>query len=278
MENKQYTEQELQQLHAVLYDILAEIDRVCRENNIRYFIIGGTAIGAHFFDGIIPWDDDIDIGMTAGDYERFMAVAPAALRTGYTLCWPGNEPHTPFYFAKVRKDGTRFVEEVTEGLDMHHGIYVDIFPMNRVPQSKRKERWQRKTAKYLNLAFICKDAWMLKHCGTPKTSKPYNWNWMLCFLFRLLLSCVSKKAIYNMLWRTLTRYDHGNGEYYNVIIMPQDHIAVTAIDSLDMRRFGQMDVYAPSDLETYLRHHYGNITKYPPEEKRINHRPMVLQF
>ena len=54
MENKQYTEQELQQLHAVLYDILAEIDRVCRENDIRYFIIGGTAIGAHFFDGIIP--------------------------------------------------------------------------------------------------------------------------------------------------------------------------------------------------------------------------------
>ena len=161
---------------------------------------------------------------------------------------------------------------------MHHGIYVDIFPLNKVPRNGRKERWQRKAAKYLNLAFICKDAWMLKHCGTPKTSKSYNWNWMFCFIFRLLLSCVSKKTIYNMFWRTLTHYDKAEAEYYNIIVMPLDHIAVSAIDNLDVRRFGQLEVFVPSDLETYLRHHYGNITKYPPAEKRINHRPVELQF
>ena len=81
-----------------------------------------------------------------------------------------------------------------------------------------------------------------------------------------------------MFWRTLTRYDKADAEYYNIIQMPLDHIAVSAIDNLDVRRFGQLEVFVPSDLETYLRHHYGNITKYPPAEKRINHRPVELQF
>ena len=124
MEYKKYSENELKQLHIVLYDILKEIDRVCRAHNIRYFAIGGTAIGVHFWQSILPWDDDIDIGMTCKDYERFIEIAPKFLRKGYILQWPGNEPFSPFYFAKVRKENTLFVEEITQNLNMHQGIYV----------------------------------------------------------------------------------------------------------------------------------------------------------
>ena len=62
--NKKYTAEELDLLHAELYDILGETIRVCQKHDIPYFVIGGTAIGALYDQGILPWDDDIDIGMT----------------------------------------------------------------------------------------------------------------------------------------------------------------------------------------------------------------------
>ena len=59
-----YNSDILRKLHAELYDVLGEVVRVCNQANIPYFIQGGTAIGAHFFEDIVPWDDDIDLGMT----------------------------------------------------------------------------------------------------------------------------------------------------------------------------------------------------------------------
>ena len=74
--NKKYTAEELDLLHTELYDILGETIRVCQKHDIPYFVIGGTAIGALYDQGILPWDDDIDIGMTRENYNKFLKVAP----------------------------------------------------------------------------------------------------------------------------------------------------------------------------------------------------------
>lgn len=82
MDNKEYTSEELKRLHEELYGILAEIIRVCTQLDIPYFIQGGTAIGAFFEQSILPWDDDIDIGMTRENYWRFLSEAPQVLQIG----------------------------------------------------------------------------------------------------------------------------------------------------------------------------------------------------
>ena len=79
--NKKYTAEELDLLHAELYDILGETIRVCQKHDIPYFVIGGTAIGALYDQGILPWDDDIDIGMTRENYNKFLSTR----RTGSFL-------------------------------------------------------------------------------------------------------------------------------------------------------------------------------------------------
>ena len=117
-----YNSDILRQLHAELHDILGEVCRVCDQASIPYFIQGGTAIGAHFFDDIVPWDDDVDLGMTRENYERFLREAPSLLGKEYTLQEFSTEPDTPFYFAKVRKRNTRFVESEWVGLDIADGI------------------------------------------------------------------------------------------------------------------------------------------------------------
>ena len=86
--DRKYTPEELTRLHDVLYEILAEIDRICMKYDIKYFVTGGTAIGVYFWQSIIPWDDDVDVGMTRYNYIRFIEVAQAELGDKYFLQTP----------------------------------------------------------------------------------------------------------------------------------------------------------------------------------------------
>lgn len=108
-----YYGEELKKVQECELEILAEVIKVCNENSIEYFVIGGTALGAVRHSGFIPWDDDIDIGMTRDDYERFLKIAPSKLKSDLFLQYYVTEPNSPTYFAKVRKNNTQFVEYYT---------------------------------------------------------------------------------------------------------------------------------------------------------------------
>ena len=97
--SRKYTPQELEQLHKALYEILGEIVRICEKHQIPFFVIGGTAIGALYDKAILPWDDDIDIGMKREDYNRFLKVAPQELDSRYFLSWIETDPHSTYNFA-----------------------------------------------------------------------------------------------------------------------------------------------------------------------------------
>lgn len=99
----QYKENDLKQLHKILYEILLEINRICVKFNIPYFLIGGSAIGLYYDNGILPWDDDLDIGMTRDNYNRFLTVAVQELKTDYFLSCVDTDIHTPFFYSKVKK-------------------------------------------------------------------------------------------------------------------------------------------------------------------------------
>lgn len=273
-----YNSDILRQLHRELHDITREVVRVCDEANIPYFIQGGTAIGAHFFEDIVPWDDDIDLGMTRENYERFLIEAPKRLREGYLLQEFTTEPNTPFYFAKVRKQGTKFVESEWVGLNISDGIYIDIFPYDLIPDSPAKERAQRRRVRFWINCFMAKSVWLWRWFGKANNGVVMPKSWASCLAIRIVTLLMSKQRIYSRLRRELTRYNSTDAKRYNIVRMPKDMISREAIENPERRRFGEQELWAPSDLETYLRNHYGNIQKWLPEEKRLNHAPEVLQF
>lgn len=273
-----YNSDILRELHAELYDILGEVVRVCELADIPYFIQGGTAIGAHFFSGIVPWDDDIDLGMTRANYERFLREAPALLSEGYVLQEFTTEPDTPFYFAKVRKTGTRFVESEWVGLDIADGIYIDIFPFDLIPDDRAKERAQRRRVKFWINCFTAKSVWLWRWFGKANNGVVMPKSLVSCAAIRLVTSLMTKEQIYRKMNRELQRYNLTSASRYNIVRMPKDMIARTAIENPERRAFGDMEVWAPSDLERYLRNHYGDIQKWLPEDKRLNHAPEILHF
>lgn len=273
-----YNDDILRQLHAELLDTLREVVRVCDAAAIPYFIQGGTAIGAHFFENIVPWDDDIDLDMTRDDYERFLREAPPLLSEGYVLQEFSTEPSTPFYFAKVRKRGTRFVESEWRGVPIEEGIYIDIFPYDLIPDSPRLERRQRRRVKFWVNCFTAKSVWLWRWFGRANNGCVFPKSLLSCAAIRLVTFTMSKQRIYSRLRRELMRYDSTDAHYCNIVRMPKDHIAVDAIRCAAPVPFAGMMLPAPADLETYLRRHYGNIQKWLPEERRLNHAPEILQF
>ena len=268
----------LRLLHEELRDVLRETVRVLDKADIPYFIQGGTAIGAHFFDDIVPWDDDIDLGLTRENYERFLREAPALLGEDYILQEFTIDSNTPFYFAKVRKRGTRFVEREWVGLPIAEGIYVDIFPYDLIPDELRLERSQRRKVKFWVNCFTAKSVWLWRWFGRANNGVVMPKSIVSCAAIRLVTLVMSKEQIYARLNRELTRYNGSNASRYNIVRMPKDMISRTAIESPERRRFGDMELWAPSDLESYLRNHYGDIQKWLPEDKRLNHAPEVLHF
>ncbi len=279
MEEHQYKEGELEQLHSVLYELLAEIIRVCDALKIPYFIQGGTAIGAFFEQSILPWDDDIDIGLTRENYNRFLREAPALLQPQYFLQSPDTEPNTPFYFAKLRKRGTLFVEGYFRQQKMHHGIYIDIFPFDRVPDNERLQKIHRSYCNAINAAFMGKSVWQWKWIRRPTVPNPRPRAFLPCLITWIVDVIFPKSWIYRHLaWAQGLFNGCKSTTYYNMVLMPRDHISVASIENSQQVPFGPLTVTAPSDLETYLRHHYRNLRRHIPKEEQINHRPSFLEF
>ncbi len=260
-----YKAGELERLHIELYDILARLIEVCDKLSINYFIIGGTAIGAHFDGAILPWDDDIDIGMERGDYERFLREASSELAAGYTLQSPMNEPNTPYYFAKLRKDNTLFVAQDEVGLDIHHGIYIDIFPLDRCPDSEVAERVQRGVVRVLCNAFV---ASMGKLSGGKLQMLFYN----------AITAILPKALIYKLLTAAQGAFNECDTKRVTIIRMNRDHIVRERLHPPQQVKLGDREVNAPREMLEYLEWHYIGLTRDVPPEEQINHAPIVLDF
>ena len=120
----------LNRMHLLHLDILKEFIRICNKYELRYFLLGGSCLGTVRHQGFIPWDDDIDVGMPRPDYERFMEIAQNELPEYYFLQNSKTDPDYPLCFAKIRDSRTTFIERSVSHLNINHGIYFDIFPLD----------------------------------------------------------------------------------------------------------------------------------------------------
>lgn len=119
-------------------EILMEVDNICGNNNINYFMLGGTLLGAVRHGGFIPWDDDLDIGMFREDYDKFVSICKDQLPNKYFLQSTQTDPNYAPPFIKIRANGTIFEEANTRNINTHKGIWIDIFPIDHIknPNSK----------------------------------------------------------------------------------------------------------------------------------------------
>ncbi len=258
----------LRQLQLAELDILIDVDKVCRKHNLRYYVVGGTLIGAVRHKGFIPWDDDIDISMPRPDFDKLMKIAKDELPEDLFVQTKGTDKGCYFYYAKVRRTGTYFGENKFEHTTLHKGIFIDIFPLDYVPDSPLLQKFFFKVFTCL-IGMICSKS----KTGEPlyKTSKmPFIW------FFRIVQAILPKSF---MLWLRVVLGKLANAmskKNYLASLsgfhgFPQEVApAEWWGDGVDIEFEGRT-FRAPSQYHTLLTHMFGDYMELPPVNKRVCH-------
>ena len=272
MDNETLRKVQLAQL-----EIGKEIKRVCDENGIKYFLDSGTLLGAIRHKGFIPWDDDMDMGMLREDYERFIEIAPKKLKPEYFLQTWKTDKSYPYAFAKIRKKGTVFIEAVSQKINAHNEIFVDIFPYDVYPDDETVRTKLTKKIMLLKYSLWMKDGM------TP-------WLRHKSALDRLL---VRAKYVPHYFYALTHSRDAMIAEYEKLMPMHNAETSKYYVEQSGGTPFGKWIIptecfknfieikfedtmfLVPEKYDLYLKTVYGDYMQLPPVEKRGNWHQIV---
>ncbi|MBE5817246.1 MAG: LicD family protein [Clostridiales bacterium] len=122
----------LRELQLAETQILCDFARFCDENGLTYYIHSGTLLGAVRHGGFIPWDDDIDVIMPYEDYKKFLEIGQRGMGEDYFIQTSDTDKNYYRYYARIRRNNTTYIDKNNLNWDIHHGVWIDVFPMMEV--------------------------------------------------------------------------------------------------------------------------------------------------
>lgn len=252
---EQHKKNNLRKCQLKQLSILKIIDGICKKHDIAYWLDGGSLLGAVRHGGFIPWDDDIDIAMTAEGYDKFKTLIASELPDGLMFQTPETDNlWNPI--PKIRDLNSLYIEPLYSfSEDYQKGIFVDIFP--KMPYPSAPLGIMRKVAKNISKSYSILHE---KHYYSLRSFAEFFY-----FSFQYGLN----KAM----WSILNCF-YKKGQYWGDI-MPLNGIATVhsakAIFPLTKIKFEGEDFPAPANPDVYLTEQYGNYMEVPPPEKRVIH-------
>lgn len=269
------TQDTINRIHETEFDIMLIIDQICRAHNLTYFAIGGSVLGAVRHQGFIPWDDDIDIAMPRKDYEEFLHYAALELPDSYFLQTFFSEKKSPFYFAKVRKNNTKFIEYYLKDLDIHQGIFVDIFPFDNVPDNTVVKRLHYFLCRFAYQMFLSKS---LTTVCSSRFEQRNNYKVIIRKILHFLLIPVSKNFLFHFLDCCVRMFNGKECKEIAHIVRKRLRIKHKDLYPITYLPFGSFNMPVPNNYDAYLSAHYGDYKNLPTKNKRYGHLPYLIEF
>lgn len=243
----------------ILLGLLDKFVEVCEQNGLRYYLAGGSVLGAVRHKGFIPWDDDIDVNMPREDYEKLQKLPATIWGDNMRLASWRTVKNYRYDFLKVEFLKTTLIERIYP--NYVGAAFLDIFPIDYVPEDE-KER-QDQLSKLQRYAQIQVNAY-LRHDNECES------------LYQLLSLKISR-----LLHKKPKIYD----QWENIASQCMNSNLVTDLHSFIMARPFPISYYGdgvklefegkkyivPQEWDKYLTHLYGNYMELPPVNKRIGH-------
>lgn len=259
--------------------ILEVIDVFCRKNDIKYFLDGGTALGAMRHQGFIPWDDDIDIGMLREDYDRFCDLAVGGLPEGYSLHTARNTVGYPALFAKVYKDGTVFENQEARESNTVMGIFVDVFPYDRLYEDSKLRHAQISGA---SMAQKRSYLYYLNTISVPHKGLLGAAERAVCSaLHHLERIRVKDPSVYQDLFDKSTPNPEQAAVSQECLTLAWPNMNPVSVENIFPAinaRFERQYFPVPREIDSYLTTMYGDWHTIPAPEDRHTHLPLFIDF
>lgn len=259
-------------LQSKLLQMLQWYHEFCVSNNLRYYAIGGTVLGAVRHGGFIPWDDDVDVGMPRSDYERFKKLASCQIngKTGYYAEFPSENKDFVYTYGKLY-DTTTMLTEKTR-YKTTRGIFIDIFPLDGMGDTVEESSAFFKRIDRLNMvhsALVCScrkgrkwyknAAIVLTRCVPCSVLDPVK------LAGRIEELCVQRD------FDSSVYVANVSGGYHIKDVMPKN-----VFGDPKLTGFETAEIFIPERDEDYLRRLYGEWRVLPSPEKRISQHDYVF--
>ena len=251
----------LQEAQEITYQLFLEFRKICEAHDLRYFLSGGTLLGAARHKGFIPWDDDMDVMMPREDYEKLLSL-DLELPENLQLFSCETDPQYNYPFAKLcdMRFKVHFEHHVEE---CSIGMGIDVFPIEGLPDGKLGKKFYFKWMGALN---IMRNA-ALRSAFLPDEK--------FIFIKKLLLPYARRRGA-NHYARKMNAFAK------RIPLGKTRHAGVTMITHYGSREWMRLEVFAQGDTlpfrgvpcsvpkgwDEYLHNLYGNYMQLPPEDKR----------
>lgn len=255
------------ELHSRLLSMAKAFHTVCINNNINYYMLGGTMLGAIRHKGFIPWDDDMDFGIPRDDYNRFISLPKEAFPEQFELRYYANTPNSPMHYVKFVDNKTTLIENGYH--DYKEGLYIDVFPLDGAScKSLTDKIWIKKI---LFLQYL-----IMNHCSTTKRKGLFK-RLVKKFCEIQDLNRMHQKLEILMTQRNLSESEliaNLLGAWGTKEMMPKEIMGMPKLYPFEDTYF-----FGSSDYDGYLKSLYGNYMTLPPIDKRIfKHNYYYLDF
>lgn len=266
---------DLKRMKEILLDALIEIDRICEANDIRYYLLGGTMLGAVRHQGFIPWDDDIDIGMPRDDYNRFIEICKSQLEKVYEIQQYNTLDYHPYNYLKLIDKRTLLIQQSLKHLNAESGVFVDIFPLDGVPSNKFVRAIHMLHIKFYRV-YIYNYYYSSEGIKQAYSDRGIKKNILLMRMkiIKGVSNFINIKNIHKKLDKLLSKYKYddsdiiGNylGAWGEKEIMYKKYFGEGKKVMFEKKEFTGVE-----NTDAYLKRLYGDYWKLPPIEMRKSH-------
>ena len=267
---------DLKDLHKKEIELLQAVHDACEAMNVKYVIMHGTLLGAVRHHGFIPWDDDIDICMTRENYDTFLREGSQYLPSNLMIQHVIFEENCPNYYAKVRDVNTTFLHKEHINLDINQGIFIDVFPIDKIKNGKIRIATEFYKRKWFDLIVNCYNP---DYVASIQRTRSKLIGEVLHWFIRKSVFRIRDWRKYILKEDARRRFLHKIGDDCTFISIYRN---VTDKFSLFEKRreydFDGSVFYGPEDYDTILEELYGDYMRIPPKEKQITHDPLFVDL
>lgn len=260
----------MNEMQSKLLDMMKWFHGYCEENGLRYYALGGTALGAVRHGGFIPWDDDLDVGMPRADYDRMISLCENGTgNTRYRIEAPGQNRDFIYPFCKAYDTETTLVENAR--IKTKRGVYIDIFPLDGIGNTKEESE--------KNYRRINRDISLLntKICALRRGGRPFR-NFFIIVGRMIPDFLVSRDGLIRKINRKAAAKPYDEYPYVANLFgeWKANEIAEReCFGTPTLCKFEDTEIYIPEQSDRYLTSLYGDWRKLPPEDKRVTHHDYV---